>query len=386
MSLKLRPVLLSLLLSAFGLFFPAALRGQFIGYVSPQTSRTVVANAVTCPGGGVSASVAIPNLGNTTHFVTYTTTGTPNQLNVSLSAIEGGNFLQISDSGTQVPSGTLSGNGYYAQLQVNYSCFGNGGTITVVYYGVSGVSVPVTGLADEAAYSKTLAAQQTSGGPFAPGINPTPYGNTCGRLHFNNIATVTGTTVTATITESPSGAPLTILPTTTVASSGETVIPMPCFPARFINFSVTPGAVGNYSMQYDFIKPGAAAIADPCQSPGVVKQSVPIAISTATTTQLVALNTNQAIYVCGVSMTIAPSATTADTATLEYGTGANCGTGTTVLTGAFGAGDLTTAAPPLFLSFADPGTTVKTPFGQALCLLSAGTTVNIQGVLTFVQW
>lgn len=129
----------------------------------------------------------------------------------------------------------------------------------------------------------------------------------------------------------------------------------------------------------------AKAQADPCLSPGVTKRSVAVNITSATTTQLVALVASRSVYVCGAILTIAPSATSADTATFEYGTGSSCGTGTTALTGAIGAGDLTTAAPPLLVTLNVAGTNLTAPSGNALCVVSAGTTVNIQGVVTFVQ-
>jgi hypothetical protein len=127
-----------------------------------------------------------------------------------------------------------------------------------------------------------------------------------------------------------------------------------------------------------------AGVTDPCGTT-VLKSSVPINVVTATTTQLVALTVGQSIYVCGATFTIAPSGTTADTATFEFGTGASCGTGTTALTGALGAGDLTTATGVAVVTFSDPQTTMTAPSGNALCLLSAGTTVNIQGILQFVK-
>lgn len=128
-----------------------------------------------------------------------------------------------------------------------------------------------------------------------------------------------------------------------------------------------------------------AGASDPCQDVSAIKSSVVVAQASATTTQLVALSAGKIVYVCGLSMTIAPSGTSADTATFEYGTGASCGTGTTALTGAFGAGDLTTAAPPLFVTLGAPGTAFSTAAGNALCIVSAGTTVSIQGVLSYVQ-
>ncbi len=120
---------------------------------------------------------------------------------------------------------------------------------------------------------------------------------------------------------------------------------------------------------------------DPCETSGVAKSSVAIAVTSATTTSLVAVSGTKAVYVCGGAMTIAPSATSADTALLEYGTGASC-TGTTAMTGTFGNGDLTTSAPPLAVTL--PSELVA-PASQGVCIVTAGTAVNVQGYLTYVQ-
>lgn len=119
---------------------------------------------------------------------------------------------------------------------------------------------------------------------------------------------------------------------------------------------------------------------DPCLSTGVSKLSVPINITTAVTTQLVALAAGQSIYVCGYSISTT-GATTTTTAQLEYGTGALCGTGTTVLTGQFAQSLLTSAV----VVVAGGPMILRAPSGNALCLVSAGTTPSIQGHLTYVQ-
>lgn len=109
---------------------------------------------------------------------------------------------------------------------------------------------------------------------------------------------------------------------------------------------------------------------DPCNNPSVPKLSVPLNITTATTTQLVALTASKSIYVCDAAATVGGSTT----AQLSYGTGAACGTGTTVLTGVM------TGLAPLGYG----GTIASIPAGNALCLVSTGTG-GIQGILTYVQ-
>lgn len=120
---------------------------------------------------------------------------------------------------------------------------------------------------------------------------------------------------------------------------------------------------------------------DPCMNPGVLKQSVPINITTATTTSLVAASGTTAVYVCSYSMTLNSIVTTATTAQLEYGTGGSC-TGTNALTGLYGAGGITAGVP---IPIVQPSPLKATPAANGVCLVSAGATVNIQGVLTYVQ-
>ena len=123
---------------------------------------------------------------------------------------------------------------------------------------------------------------------------------------------------------------------------------------------------------------------DPCFGNNV-KLSVPINVVTATTTQLVALNATKTIYVCGSFFTVASSATTVATAQFEYGTGASCGTGTTALTGAMGTGTATATNDGEDIVIPGDYTSFSIPVGNALCLVTAGTTVSVQGFVTYIQ-
>lgn len=127
----------------------------------------------------------------------------------------------------------------------------------------------------------------------------------------------------------------------------------------------------------------AAGTPDPCNSL-TQKTSVAVNQTSATTTSLVALNATHAIYVCAFTLTIASSATSAATATLEYGTGASCSSPTT-LTGPMGAG-VAAANLPVAVNAGNGGYTLFTiPSGSGLCILGAGTAVNNTGFVTYVQ-
>ena len=126
------------------------------------------------------------------------------------------------------------------------------------------------------------------------------------------------------------------------------------------------------------------ASADVCASSA--KSSVPINIVTATTTLLVAVSGTKAVYVCGVAMTIAPSQTSAASASFEFGTDGTC-TGANAVAGIFGGGFVAAAAsPPIPVAFGDGNATIfGAPAANGICLVSTGTTVSVQGVLTYVQ-
>lgn len=124
---------------------------------------------------------------------------------------------------------------------------------------------------------------------------------------------------------------------------------------------------------------------DPCQSSAVAKSSVTISISSAATTSLVAPNGSQVIYVCAYVMTISQVVTTANTIKFVRGTGATCGTGTADLTGAFGTGGVTAAAP-IVVASGTGHTQFKTAAADRLCVTTTiGATGFFHGVVTYVQ-
>ena len=110
---------------------------------------------------------------------------------------------------------------------------------------------------------------------------------------------------------------------------------------------------------------------DPCENPQVAKSSVVLAISTATTTQLVTPSGTTAVYVCGLSASFGASTTMS----LEYGTSSAC-TGTHALTGVY--------APATGSVLTLGGSHLVTPGSQGVCAVSTGTG-GINGVLTFLQ-
>lgn len=117
-----------------------------------------------------------------------------------------------------------------------------------------------------------------------------------------------------------------------------------------------------------------AGTVDPCQSRIIAKSSFAIGITTDT--QLVALSGTTVIYVCGFSAVVTG---TTPTFQFVYGTGTICATGQTSLTGAYNP----TAGGTVVYG---PGSTIfRTTAGQALCMVTTGTSPVVRGVVTYVQ-
>lgn len=201
------------------------------------------------------------------------------------------------------------------------------------------------------------------------GITGSPSGCSIALAYQQNNATVaTSAVVTQAFTPSTGTQQFTVAPT---PATGDSYVAMyscsSTYPtAGLISVSFSPSNAVVLSNT-----PGAT---DPCQTPSALKSSVSVAITTATTTQLVALSAGKAVYVCGFSATFGATTTLG----FEYGTGTNCGTGTTALTGVMAP------ATGTFISMNSDGTDFTAPSGNALCAVSTGTG-GIQGVLTYVQ-
>jgi hypothetical protein len=131
---------------------------------------------------------------------------------------------------------------------------------------------------------------------------------------------------------------------------------------------------------------GATTAADPCQSSGVVKQSIFKNITTATTTAVVAASGSTVIYVCGYYAVMSASAASSDTILLEDGTGAACVTTQIPKTPTYNSGLLSAGATPVGpVGFAGQST-FQTAVGGEVCAVSTvGTTPAIGLFITYVQ-
>ena len=105
-------------------------------------------------------------------------------------------------------------------------------------------------------------------------------------------------------------------------------------------------------------------------------KSIAISISTATTTQLIALSGTTKIYVTALDIIAAGTGNIQ----FEYGTGTNCGTGTTVLTGNYNLVAQTGVSKGMGL-----GPVLVVPAGNALCAVTSAA-ITYSGSLAYTQF
>lgn len=133
---------------------------------------------------------------------------------------------------------------------------------------------------------------------------------------------------------------------------------------------LTQDLTGNLCDGQSTIQPGNTQNTTPWLTGGATT-TLPINISTATTTELIPLVSGKVI----VAYPVVISGGT-DNLTFEYGSGTACATGTTVLTGAMGLFTGGGLASPIAL---------YVPAGKALCALTSAP-IQLSGYVSFNQY
>jgi hypothetical protein len=391
--MRLRPFLLSSLLSLLGLVFPSEIRGQDIGNVGLRTVSATVASGATCTGSAQTFTTAqgitnFRNIGQTSHLATATSNATTFQMEID--GIDNlGNVFRLSDLQVGIPTSAKGGlvvtaSGYMTTIQINITC-SSGSTFSVSYTGSFSPSPPNIAGSLLVAVDK-LPFQTAPANASASTTFQSPTGNSQGTIIFQYAAAgPSGSTVTATCL---SNAGTTLQAYTFSISTATTpqLFQVPASTCPFITLAYTSGGASatTYNLEYTFTTSGTTSVnADPCLSSSVAKLSAPIPNQTAVgTTQIIAGVAGQRIYPCAIIEDQA-SGSTNWFAQWEYGTGASCGTGTTALSGTMGVinGQIsprTSYGPTLF----------NIPAGNSLCDVLSGTmgsNANYGGWIVYVQ-
>lgn len=218
----------------------------------------------------------------------------------------------------------------------------------------AGLSLPAHARAQQIGATIQSDGNCPSTNPLSPGVNRNVYETNNGAICMF-ILNGSGSPVSSTIT-GPLGSKVSAQSVSVVIASDQSLIPI----SGTITLGPGSSLVGKVGI--DQTTPGTTNLVQ--QAYGV---PTAISISSATTTQLIALTSAKSIIITGGFVQVAG----ANNITLEYGTGSSCGTGTTNITGAV---NLLTSG-----GFQIPAMVL--PAGQALCILTT-TTAQVSGVVS----
>ena len=141
--------------------------------------------------------------------------------------------------------------------------------------------------------------------------------------------------------------------------------------------TITSGTVTTITNPVTVAQSNTAGTTDPCDNTAVLKSSAAINVSSATTTQIVALSGTMKIYVCEADVN---AVGTSPTVKFITGTGSACGTLDQTLTGA-----MVPSATVGTIHSGYGGTLWTSNAGDELCLVSGGTVTTETGFVTYVQ-
>ena len=268
--------------------FKSALLGVFFTLLAlPAIGQTVntrpVTEAQVLTGGtlnsptpaacsGTPVHFPISNFSQSDHYVTYFTAGTPTSFSLIIEAtFDNSHFFQISDMATDPVSGQIKAAGYLPLARITVTCAGGTSPTFVAFY--SGTPNPndvaFTQL-DSGVYQKVV----TDGGAAGTNITTTfltPYGNSAGWVviqspgagNFGSSGTITVSYSDQCNNNSPINSfklagSFSILGSNNVPQA----FAVPSFPTCAVTVAYVhgTGATGTVSIEYNFLKPGAAAI------------------------------------------------------------------------------------------------------------------------------
>jgi len=208
----MKKVLMSALLSLAALCFPDSLMAQFVGYTSPQTVFQQIFGALNtplisplsnpsagpCSPGGATAC-AIPNLGQTQHFIIVRTSAQARFKLVLEATNDGSIFFPIAEAtsdggqsaGNPTPQSILSASGSYAGLRLNLIAITLAGSLQAWYSG-SSATVPTAGgsVNGSSLYRRVLAIAPNASGATLTALTTVVYppaANTAGTFFFQFI-------------------------------------------------------------------------------------------------------------------------------------------------------------------------------------------------------
>lgn len=367
----------------------------------PQTVGPITCiNAATAPATSsnvVNAATYVPNGGQISHSITWTTNGTVTGLQVELdgsddSTVPPTNWVRISDIGTSIGSGGVTVQGIYKpKIRCNVVAIAGGGSVTVKYSATASGGGPTSGVFSIATNTVTLAvgAPANGAGPFT---FPTPGGSTGGTINFQ-CTTCPNTWTSAPVIEvfaGPDSSHLfliyktsinNIIPAGSTQEFNVTNLAAALMEIVYIQGDVT---AATFDLTYSFGGTAPTALGPPSTPPQTLfkcnqEAAISINVTGSGTTTLVAGVLGETIYVCHIDFKLS----TPVTIEIEQGTG-GCAAGLVGISGLYPASDtfVMDYSPYSLLFDPIPGSAAGSAYD--LCLFT-GATVTGGGFISYAQ-
>ena len=284
---------------------------QFLGYTSPQTVGPITCiNAAVGPATSSAvpgAASFIPALGQSVHYLTYTTVGTINTMSIQLDAsFNNATFFRVSETATTPGSGAVSANVYYPFMRCNLTAVTGGGSVTATYTGTSVSSGPPSGIFNSSGIFTKVLATATIASSNATYNFTFPAGNTGGTLYFTKTNTILGSTLT--VSGGPDTSHLATISTFDLTSDTVQVfkIPSRAATAGRILFTQVGLNLGTYDLIYNFSgtsDTSTTLTANPIDAlPTICNKQARISLTAAGNTLGLAGITGKVIAICHISM------------------------------------------------------------------------------------
>ena len=329
-----------LLLLVFYSLFPIPYSlAQFLGYTSPQTVGPITClNAVSAPATSSSTpgnAAFIPALGQSVHYLTYTTSGTITTMSIQLDAsFNNTTFFRVSETASSPGSGAVSANVYYPFMRCNLTAITGGGSVTAIYTGTSVSAGPPSGIFNSSGiFNKTLATAANAALDATYDF-PIPTGNSGGTIYltYNAVASTSTIVVRAGIDSSQLTNVIILVPINNTRSA----FSIPSQAANVGQVAYAPGGgIGTYDLSYSFggsSNTSATLVVNPSLAiPTICDLQQDILLSVAGNTQVLAGSGQSRIAICHISF----SSTAMTDITFTRGTGVNCAGSAATLMGPY---------------------------------------------------
>lgn len=317
---------------------------------------------------GLLKSPPLMNIGQTTHVVTYSASQTPPLPGPTvyiMGSSDNATFVRLSDAG--VGGATLTGYGSYAFLEVWAVGGGTGCTISANYLGSQVSNPSPTGASDSSAYRKLIFPTTSPGTTQSISAFQTPYGNSAGFIVLTGTSIPSGSTISIVTNE---GTTLDTFSVTAGSPSTPEIFQVPSVTTSNVAVTYTAGgaSAGTLTGEYYFFKPGAL------ESP-IGEKSAIVNTASAGPTSIIPLSGGTSIRIVSITL----SSGTAEAIDFQQGTGTNCATGNSQLSG------LThlAANTPWIQNF--PGGGLVAGPGNAVCIHLSGAN-QTDGMITYSQY